>query len=162
MLPANERFDTGDLAGLEGHARLVMQQQFVAAQREPEVIFDRQAFLRLGVQRVGKELVVVAALGFRVVHGHIGVLHQGLRVWAIGGVDADADRAGCRQVVGVNHDRRGQCSDHFLGHLLRAFVRVLIFGAGKIFQDHREFVAAQTRDSVGGAHACGQARGDAL
>ena len=68
-----------------------MQHQFVAMQRQPQIIFNRQSFLRFGVKLVRKELVVVAALGFGVVHRHVGMLHQRFRVRAVGGVDADTN-----------------------------------------------------------------------
>ena len=65
-------------------------------------------------------------------------------------------------MVGVDHDRRSQCRDHFFSNLLRAFVHVASLAARQIFQDHREFVAPQTRHRITGAHARRQPRGHPL
>ena len=109
-----------------------------------------------------KKLVIVATLGLGVVHRHVGVLHQCFWVRPIGRINADTNRARRGQVVGVDHDRRGERGNHFLGHLLGALVNVVFFAARQILQNHREFIATQSRHGVTGAHACRQPCGDAL
>ena len=65
-------------------------------------------------------------------------------------------------MVRVNHDRRGQRRNHFFRHLLRSLMYVVIFIAGQILQNHRKFIAAQTRHGIAGAHAGGQSCSDAF
>ena len=76
-----------------------------AAESQAQIVFHRQALLRFGVHFAREKLVVVAALGFGVVHGHVGMLHERFRIRAVSGINTDADGTRGGEVVRIDHDR---------------------------------------------------------
>ena len=75
MLPAHERLDADELAGLERDLRLVVQDQLVALDRGAQLGEQAEAVggVRVALGRVGGD-AEAAALG--VVHGDVGALEQ--------------------------------------------------------------------------------------
>ena len=157
MIPAQQRFDASHFTGGEADARLIVQYQLLAAHRQSQKVFDRQPLLCLGIHRLRKKLIVVAPLGFGVIHGDVGVLHHRLRIVAVLGVDGDADRTRGVELMLADLDRSGQRGNHFLGDALR-----LLPVAWQVFKDDGEFITAESRHRVADTHTGQQSRRNAL
>ena len=103
--------------------------------------------LRGGLQALGEVTEPVATLTLGHVHGLIRVLQQRFRLVGVVGAQRDADAGrdvghGVAELEGLR-----QVRDDLLGHGLH------VLGVGDPRQDHRELVAAETRNRVGLARA---------
>jgi len=101
MPPAHQRLDPGQLAASEVELRLIVQHQLIARHRAAQGVLHHQALERARGQLRGKELVVVAPLRLRLIHGKVGVLEQVIDVITILWIKCNADAGGHRQVVPV-------------------------------------------------------------
>ena len=151
VLPAHQGLVRHDLPALHRDDRLVVHAQLVAAERAPQVAFQREAPRRRKVHLLGEELVVGAAHLLRVVHGRVGVADQRLGVAPVVGKDADADRGRDHQLALLDERGIRQLLDHLLRHA--GDVR----GALDLGQHHHELVAADAADAVADAQLLHQA-----
>ncbi len=100
--------------------------------------------------------MVVLAIHLHVVHRHVGVANEFFGRVAIGGVDRNADAGRDLQRETRQSKRRAQALDQ----LVRDARRIL--PVVQFRQQHREFVAAETRQRVAAAQAGLQAQGHLL
>ncbi len=145
MLPAHERLDAGELAGVDVELGLVVQHELALANRA------RQLGQQLEARRVvAVELLVVhgmrqpGLLGH--VHGDIGALQQRVDVAAVRGEARHAD-AGLdveRQAIGLERQlQRGEDALEGLVEVVR--------GLRQLPDEDAELVAAEARDGVAAA-----------
>ena len=150
VLPANERLPTNQTPLTDRPLRLVMQHELCICQRPAQVIFQLQTFLHRLIHRRCVECPGITSLRLDLVHRHIGVLHQGFDPGTIGGIDRHAHRGrrvhlrtiddvGLRQLCLQINDEMGTA--------------ILVTD---IFQDHQEFVPAQSRHRIGDPHGSPQ------
>ena len=102
----------------------------------------------------GKELVIVAAGRFGVIHRGIGVLQHIMAVATVIGEEADADRGAGVQFVLFRHDRRAQAVDHLAGD------EGGIGGGRNAGQDDDELITAQAGDEISFAGHCAESGSD--
>jgi hypothetical protein len=98
MVPAKQRLETADLAGLQIHDRLIMERELAFRHRPPEICLQRAAGLHTRVHLRLEEAIGGAAIGLGAIKRHVGVLQESIRVRAVVWCDGDADA----------------CSDHHL------------------------------------------------
>ncbi len=155
MLPADQRLEPADLAGLQVFLRLVVEQQLVAHDGVAQVVLQLQALqvVRLQVGLVEAE-ALLRFLG--VVHRHVGRLQQRHGVLAVLGIDRNADAGAQQHLAAEEHERALQVVVDLLGDAAHHLV-----GAHAIQHD-AELVAAEARHQVALAHAAGEALGDVL
>ncbi len=118
---------------------------------QPGFHIESAGHARLGFRRV--ELVVVAALLFRLVHGHVGALQQIFGRLSVARKNCDPDARG--DVDFTRCDRKATVELHANPVGDRGDAR-LGFDA---FQENGKLVAAETRDGVLVAHAAADAFG---
>ncbi len=90
-MPADERLDADDGAGLEVDLRLIVEDELVPRDRLAQVGLDGLALDGIGVHLGPEELIVIAPGVFRLIHGEVGVAQQGLGIRRIAGKGGDAD-----------------------------------------------------------------------
>lgn len=105
--------------------------------------------MQIGLRRVELEGVLALLLG--AVHGDVGMLEQGGKIGAVVRVDGDADAGADVQILPVPVERLGQGMQNFVRHVGE------ILGAGKLLDQHHEFVPALARHRVALAQAVAQA-----
>jgi hypothetical protein len=155
-VPAQQGLQT-DYRGIgKTHLGLVEQAQFGALQGVAQTVFHLHAPGRPGGHVGGEELVVGTPQALGVVHRRIGIAGQAVGIAGIGGIQGDADTGADHHVVTGEIQRRGNPVEDGLGHLGGAD------GVVQAFQDHGEFVAAESRYGVCGTHAGAQTTGDLL
>ena len=146
-MPADERLDPDDGAGLEVDLGLIVEHELAAGDGLAQVGLDGLALDRVGVHLGPEELVVVAAGVFRLIHGEIGVAQQGFRIRGIAGEGGDADARGDAQVMPGDAMRRIEREDD----LLRAERRIVRMH--DVREQYEELVAALPAYRVGAAYA---------
>lgn len=83
MIPAQQGFQSLQAAAAQAQLRLVEHFQLVLVQRAAKVVFHEQLVVGLGMQRLGEDLDLVLAVGFRLVQRLPGMLHQGFRIASV-------------------------------------------------------------------------------
>ena len=154
--PAQQRFESGDLAALQVRFRLVINQELPPLQRAPQAVFKIQPVHRAGVHLPREELEVVPARILGAVHRGIRILDQRITVIAVGRVHADADTRGHVDLVMLEHERSREHPQDFLCRQTR------ILGAVQIAQDNAELVPAHAPHRIAHAHAFGKPLCDLL
>ena len=154
--PAQQRLEAGQAAVFHPVFGLQHQVQLLARQGAAQAVFQQQALAHLGGHAFGKEAVVVAALRFGFVHGHVGIFQQQLGVFAVIRADGNTDAGGNHQLVAIQHKRLAQGVQHALGDQRGLGV------VGQLGQDHHELVAASAANGVHVAHHGAGAPGDLL
>ena len=165
MLPAHQRFEAGDGAGLERDDRLVMQYELVALDGAPQRGLDRQALQRPRIHRLAVKGEVVPPFLLRVVHRRVGRLDQAIGAVCVVGIDRDTDARTHDRLVLEQRKGFDKGVEHARRHLRRALGRI------ELTQHDAELVAAQTRerhrvacwrerDAVLAAHTAIEAVGD--
>jgi hypothetical protein len=146
MLPAHQRLEGVDHAGLQVHPRLVEQAQLLPLDRAPQALLHRQALVGELVHLGGEELEGVAPLGLGAVHRRVRVLEQRLHVRAVlrmrlmpgAAGDVQLAAAHLHRLAHLADDAAHGAEDHVLARL--------------VVQDQHELVAAQARHRVAVAH----------
>ena len=123
-----------------------MQQKLLAVQCAAQLRIELLALDLLLFHLRQIELVSVAPLVFCEIHRCVGVFQQGIRVFAVAGVEGDADAGGNVGLVAVEIERRRQR----LHDLLRDQPGVA--DVGQVRQHDGEFVPAQPANGVAFAH----------
>src|SRR5579864_1709725 len=90
MLPAHQRLESDDAAGL-GSLRLVFQKQLAVGHRRPQIVLERAALPKLLVHRGGEEADRAAAFVLGAIERGIRVSEQPDLVLAVPRIDRDAD-----------------------------------------------------------------------
>ncbi len=98
-LPAHQSFDADDAAGAAVDLRLVVEGQVAVAQTAAQAAFQLDARVHARRQFAGVETERIAAVALGQVHRRVGTHHQGGRIVAILGEQADADAEGLVQLV---------------------------------------------------------------
>ena len=153
MVPAHQRLDADDLAGIQRHDGLVVQQHLVAVQRPAQVILQVQhrhcALVHAGVEQ--GDLCLAVAL--RAVHGKVGIAQDILGL-AIGRIPhRHADGGGADDLLAVELEWLADRVQHVTGEGQR------LVRARDILQQNGEFVAAQPGERVAGADLLAQPQG---
>ncbi len=156
VVPPHQRLGGHDLAGPDGHDRLVVRDELVRVQRGQQLVARRRLGERVRVHLGREREHLSLARLLRPVHGDVGVAHEVVGVHPRAGVrGADADR-GPHPVrpPGDRHRLAEQRDDAMRDLLAAPLVRVL--------QQHRELVAAQPRGEIRRPHAAADplGRGD--
>ncbi len=147
MLPADERFHADNAIAAELDLRLIMQPEFVAAQRPAQFVSQLDLLAHLDVELLGMEAILVAPLLLGAVERDIGLRQQILRGLGFGVVDGDADAGGHVQGIAVNLIGLGQGIADFLGQ------RPGIGALGQFALQDRKLVTAQATNQIGIANA---------
>ena len=156
VLPAHERFEAGELAGLHVELGLVVQDELARV---------GEGGAQLGDQRQAERAVVVEhpvvhrqpqMRLLRDVHGDIRVLQQGLEIGAVLRRDGDADAGLDVEAGSLEHERSGEFGPDAPAQRLR------VHRIGNVRQQDDELVTAEPGDAVALAHDGGQPRADLL
>jgi hypothetical protein len=150
MHPACEGLETAEPIGLELVDRLEVHAQLSLADGAPQVGFQREFFGHLAVHGAVEAHDTAAASRLGLVHRQIDVAHDlvGRSVAEVAEGDADAHARGDLGALQVC--RTAQFTEHTIGQLL-GDLRVV-----RRLDQGREFVAAQARHQVEGAHTGAQ------
>src|SRR5256884_9763424 len=108
MPPAYQRLDTDDLASGDLYLGLIVQDEFVLAQRVVQIAFKRERGACRLVHGLGEEFVILPSFLLGGIHRRIGVLEQGLDVAAVVGKHRDAYARGSEDFMALDPERRRQ------------------------------------------------------
>ena len=89
--PAQQHFHAMQAARGDIDDGLVKQFELLQRQRRAQAAFQVEVQGRRLVHRLREELIIIAAIALGVVHGRIGMAHQGVDIAAIVRIQADAD-----------------------------------------------------------------------
>ena len=156
MVPAEQRLDACHRAGHDVHLRLVLEDQLVALDGAAQVVGECEALGDPDLQFVGVELVVVAAVRFRLVHRGVGLLQQRLGVGIPEWVEGCADAGGHEDLGARERNAHGEFAQQLVEHHLE------LFDARQILDQDGELIAAQAPDGVLAAQAPFEALADLL
>ena len=150
VVPAGQRLEGDDLAGVEAHDRLVGDVDVALLHRPLELAADREAVDGAVVHRRLEHLDAALAVRLGRVHGEVGVAEQ--LVGRGGGPEAggDADAGPGVHLTALDHDRLVQGVEDPLGHLDHG-LRV-----GRVLEEHRELVTAEASRGVARAQAAAE------
>ncbi len=104
-MPADQRLAAGDPPALQVDDRLVVEREFVVDDRLAEVEFDCAAGLHARVHLDLEEAIEAAAVRLGPVEREVGVLHQGIRLVAVGRGQRDAGADADHDLVSVEGNR---------------------------------------------------------
>ena len=152
MVPAQQGLGADQAARADVQQRLVVQAQFTALQRAAQGLLQGAGAAQARLQVGGEEGVAAVVVLLGLVHGGVGVAHQGFAVHAIAREHGDAHRGADVQGVAVDLEGLAQRRADALGHL----GGLLAAAAG---QRAGEFIATLARQGVLAAQQGGQALG---
>ena len=142
VLPADQRLDLADAAGLEIDDRLVVDAQLVALDGVAQVGLQLQPLHRLGVHARIEDGVAGLALRLGPVHRHVGIAQQVAPGGRGRGAQRDADADAWRRPRGRPAGPARRALLDAVGDLRASAIVV------DVLQQDRELVAAQPRDGV--------------
>ena len=93
MLPAQQGLEAGDGLAPNVLLRLIHQAQFVARDREPQIMFQQSAFADLGAHPCFEETIGVAAFALGAVERGVGMGEKRLTIRRVVRTERDADAA---------------------------------------------------------------------
>ncbi len=142
VIPARQRFESGDGAILQPYDRLVEHLDFLALDSAAQFRFHRQTIGLARAHRRFEDLDTVAADALGVVHRELGVLEHFLGAVSVVLGERQADRSGQEDLAVVEGNRRAQCApDGFgEGHDARRFALRQ--------HDQRELITRETRQRI--------------
>ena len=111
MVPADQCFDADDLAVDEVGLRLVVQQEFAALDRAPQIGIERQTVLRMAAHLGREELHFPASACLGLVQSHFGVAQQYLGISPVFGVHGNSDAGTEVEGIAVEDERFRQLVD---------------------------------------------------
>src|SRR3546814_2993696 len=114
MIPAQQCFDTGDLARQERHLRLVIQRELPPVAGQAHVIYELVPTLRGIVELRREEAIDAAAIFLRVIHRGIGGTDERSGIPAIRRVKAYTDAAADMKRMLLDLKRRRQALQYLL------------------------------------------------
>ena len=142
VFPADQCLDPDQAPGVEGHDRLVVQDELVGDERAPQLALELDAIDHRRVHVRLEELVSTASRVLHRVHRDVGVAQELVdRVGAA--VERDADARVDHRLDTCDAERHRQCIKQTLRD-----PRCLLLGAD-VFEKDRELVAAETGCGVG-------------
>ena len=146
MVPARQRLEAGDLAGLDPDDRLIVDLDPVVGDRCAQIEFDQAADLDFRVHRLLERAPIAASLALGGVERHVGVGEDRFGRRAVlrraRRADADADD----HFIAVDEHRATDLAQDSLGEFGG------LLGTGDAALQDREFVAAPTGDKVAWLH----------
>ena len=102
MVPAQQRLEAGDLAGLQVKDRLVVELELAVGDGLAQIELERPAQLQPLVHLALEEAVGAAAVALGKIERHVGVLQQQVGVDAVAGRDRDADARADGNVAAID------------------------------------------------------------
>ncbi len=135
------------------HLGLIIEEQLVIAQRLLQLVAQGYPGGQLLVQIAGKDHIGIATLLLGLVHRHVRLLQHPRRRIQILGQEADADTGGDIQLVAADPVRLADLVENAISNQLG-----LPFGF-QVGQQQDEFIAAETRQGIGGADRAVEAPG---
>ena len=156
MIPAHQRLEAGDLAGLQVENRLVVDLELAVGDGLAEVELQRAPQLQPLVHLALEEAVRAAAVALGEVERHVGVLQQQIGVGSVVRRDRDADAGADDDVAAVDIVGPADQLDDAGGEL------AALLWLADVGLHHRKFVATDARDEVGRRHRLDQAGGHEL
>src|SRR5258707_12301510 len=153
IVPAEQGFDRVDFAAGEADLRLIVNLELAVLESTAEPGLHVEPAGNAGLGLGGVELVVVAAVLLRLVHGHIGALQQLFGRLAVAGEDRDPD---ARRDVDFAFRKRERSIELRADPVRdRGNARLRLYS----FQEDGELVTAEARNAVLVAHAAAYAFG---
>src|SRR5690554_3490924 len=152
ITPAYQSLQSAKSAALV-HLGLIVEEQLVIAQRLLQLVAQGYPGGQLLVQIAGKDHIGIATLLLNLVHRHIRLLQHSRRRIQILGQEADADTGGDVQLVAADPVRLADLVENAISDQLG-----LPFGF-QVRQQQDEFIAAETRQGIGGADRAVEAAG---
>ena len=146
MLPADERFESGNDAGRDFYDRLVVDDELLALERLTHVALQRQLAHRSVVDFGGVELDIVPAFVLCLVHRRVRVLDERVDVGAVVRVDGNTDARRYKELVIVDDERIVERRDD----LVRDGANVRF--ACHVGQHDDELVASRAGDGIARTH----------
>ena len=108
MMPADQGFDSGLLAGGEIELRLIDDLEFLAAESEPQILRDRVSPLQGLVHAFLEEAHALTALGLGAGKGNVGVPQQLRRGVAVIRREGNAGAHGAHELLVGNANGKAQ------------------------------------------------------
>jgi hypothetical protein len=109
VVPAEERFQSGDLSSGNIHLWLIHQKKFFFVECRSQGVLQGQSLHDLSIHIRRKKLKVLPSIVFGAIHGRIGILDQGFTVRTVFGENADAEAATNAKGVTLNYQSGSQC-----------------------------------------------------
>ena len=106
VLPADQGLDADDAVIAQAALGLVVQQQLPTFQRTAQCALQLQGACCLCLHVGGIEVVGVAPFLLGTVHGHVGMLREGLQVFAVLGIHGNAQRRRHHELMAAHHQGR--------------------------------------------------------
>ena len=147
MGPSQESLDSADLAGRHFDLGLVLQRELVEFERVTQICFQLQPLDRLAFHLGREEAKIVLSFLLRKIHGHIGILGQGLHVVAIVRKYGDTDAPRRTALMPGKNDGRQQGSENLFRNICDLLPIV------NPVENDDELVAAKPGDEVAFAYA---------
>ncbi len=145
MVPAQQRLAADDATADEIDLRLVVQAKFLTLQGVAQAVFQFEGRQHLLVH-LGGVKGKGAAVPLRLVHGAVGVAHQGGDVPAVAGIETDAETGGEDDFPAVEVIGFGEVTQNFVGH------QPGVLDRGQLGQQQDELVPAEARHRIRLAH----------
>jgi hypothetical protein len=157
MVPANQSFEHHDFVAGDVANRLIVDLEFVALQRHPQVEFQQPPGLGAGIHPGFEEAVGAAAVRLGSIERQIGILQELIGILSVLGRQRNADADPDNELVAADIVGRGDLLDDEAGKGCDCR-RVAV--AAKLHD--REFVSAESRDGIVLADAFAEPVGDLL
>ena len=137
VVPADERLDAGDAAGLQRDDRLVDEPELSRLDAAGEVGLELEPLEGARVHLLLEQLDAVLALLLGQVHGHVGVAQHDLGRRRPVVDRGDADAGGDHDLAAVDAERAAEVVEQAQGEADRADL------VAAVLDQHRELVAAE-------------------
>ena len=150
VLPACQCFKAAQTVRFQVEQRLVHDRQLTLADGTPQVAFELELLGDALVHALVEQHHPAPAVGLGRVHRQVGVTQHFVGGAVAEVAEGDADAAAGHQLGAVDYHRRRQHVEQPLRQRQRSV------GRADVFEQHREFVAAEARHQVARPHAVGQ------
>jgi hypothetical protein len=142
MNPTQQRLDSRDVSGRDIDFGLVMKLELIEFEGIAQLCFEREPLERLSSGFLGEEAEVVLSILLGKIHRHIGVLRQGVFVYAVFRKNGDPDACGRPAFVTGQNQRPAQ------GRQQAARDDRDLMNLFDFIENDDELVAAEPRDHV--------------
>ena len=106
VLPAHQRFETGDVPVGDGDDRLIEDPELVARQRAAKVVLEAEGGHHLTVHLFIEDGEAVAAHRLGAIHRGVGIAEQVFGATVLGAPQGDADADGGEDLVPIHLEGR--------------------------------------------------------
>ena len=152
VVPAHEGLDADEAPARRLDLLLVVQDQLVLGDRPPQLVGQRDLRGRASVDRPGEEVEAAAPRLLGPVHRRVRVRQQLFHFRRVVGKKGDADARREGPLLLADGEREAHLVEQLAGDPRR------IARARDLVQQHRELVAGQPRDGVGGPQSSREPR----